>query len=349
MHIALLVPAPFDTISGGYIYDRRIVAGLRAAGHAVTVVELTGQYPLPDETAIAAAKAAWAALPDDATIVIDGLALPAFEGLTDELSARDVVGLIHHPTGLETGLQPATSVTLLATERAMFPRLARAIVTSPFTGAALTADFAVNPARVAVVVPGTEDAPRSTCSTDGVCRILSIGTLIPRKGHDILLRALARLFDLDWHLTIAGSPDRDPVHAHTLMALAEELDIARRVTFLGELDGEPLAALWREADLFALATHFEGYGMVIAEALKRGLPVAVTKGGAAGDLVTPEAGTVSPPGDVDQLSKALRRLVFDTALRADFAEAAWQIGQTLPDWTAQARAFAQALEGTTAA
>ncbi len=343
MRIALLVPAPFDTISGGYIYDRRIVAGLRAAGHVVVVVELAGRHPLPDEAAIATAQSAWAHLPEDATIVIDGLALPAFAGLADAFATRGVVGLIHHPTGLETGLDPVASTTLLATERAIFPRLPRIIVTSPFTGAALAADFAVDPSRITVVVPGTEDAPRSTGSTDGVCRILSIGTLIPRKGHDILLRALALLFDLDWRLTIAGSPDRDPAHAHTLLALVQELDIAQRVTFLGELSGEPLAELWQQADLFALATQFEGYGMVIAEALKRGLPVAVTKGGAAGDLVTPEAGTVSPPGDVVQLSKSLRRLIFDTALRTDFAEAAWRIGQTLPDWTAQVGSFAQAL------
>ena len=98
-----------------------------------------------------------------------------------------------------------------------------------------------------------------------------------------------------------------------------------------------------EADLFALATHWEGYGMAIAEALKRGVPVAVTAGGAAGKLVTPESGVVCPVGDHINLSKALRRLIFGTGLRREMAEAAWQVGQTLPDWQTQAREFAQAL------
>ena len=149
-------------------------------------------------------------------------------------------------------------------------------MTSEPTAERLAADFGVDRERIRVVVPGTDDAPRSAGSGGPTCRIISIGTLVPRKGHDLLLRALARLFDLDWQLTIVGSPERDPVHARTLAALAEELGIAQRVRFAGEVTDDALEALWREADLFALATHWEGYGMAIAEALKRGVPVAVT-------------------------------------------------------------------------
>jgi glycosyltransferase involved in cell wall biosynthesis len=281
-------------------------------------------------------------LPPDTTVVIDGLALPAFEGQADALAAAGAVGLIHHPTCLETGLDRAIADILRGIETAMFPRLRRAIVTSRYTADCLADDFSVDRARIREIVPGTEAAPRSRGLDDGICRVLSVGTLIPRKGHDILLRAMAKLFDLNWHLTIAGSPDRDPVHARSLVALTEELDIAQRVSFLGELSGAPLITLWQQADVFALATHFEGYGMVIAEALKRGLPVAVCNGGAAGQLVTPETGVVCPTGDVDQLSKALRRLIFDATLRRAMADAAWQAGQTLPDWPAQASAFAAA-------
>jgi glycosyltransferase involved in cell wall biosynthesis len=151
------------------------------------------------------------------------------------------------------------------------------------------------------------------------------------------------LFDLDWHLTIAGAVNRDPPHAQGLMALADELGIAPRVRFAGELVGEALETAWRAADLFALATHYEGYGMAIAEALKRGLPVVVTAGGAAGALITPGSGCVCPVGDRDQVSKSLRRLIFGHDLRRGMAEQAWQIGQTLPTWETQAALFASAL------
>jgi glycosyltransferase involved in cell wall biosynthesis len=342
MRAAFLVPGPLGTVSGGYAYDRRMIAGLRAAGHTVDVVELPGQYPLADDFAVNAAATVLDALPGEVTPVIDGLALPAFDGCTDTLSARRVVGLIHHPTALETGLAEADAARLRAIEQRLMPKLACVIVTSEPTAERLVADFGVERARISVVVPGTEDAARCTGSGGPTCQILAVGSLIPRKGHDVLMRALARLFDLDWHLTIAGGP-LDGVHAHSLQALAEELQIERRVRFAGVVVDDGLEKLWRGADLFALTTHYEGYGMVVAEALKRGLPVLVTAGGAAGALVSPQAGVVCQPGDVVTISKSLRRLIFDTDLRRDAAEAAWQIGRTLPGWDDQARAFAAAL------
>ena len=338
MRIALLVPGPISAISGGYGYDRRIVAELRAAGHAVDVHELGGHHPLPDDAARAAARAAWAAMAPDALPVIDGLGLPAFAGVID----RAAVGLIHHPTSMEAGFSADDAAALREIECRMFPALSGCIVTSETTAATLAADFGVAAERIASVVPGTEAAPRNAGSGGDTCRILSIGTLIPRKGHELLLRALARLFDLDWHLTIAGGAP-DPVHAASLRNLAEDLKIAQRVDFVGVATGEALEALWRGADVFALATEYEGYGMAIAEALKRGLPVAITKGGAAGALVPVEAGVVCEVGDLVTYSKALRRVVFDVELRAEMAQAAWEAGQTLPDWATQGREFAGAL------
>jgi glycosyltransferase involved in cell wall biosynthesis len=343
MHVSLIVPSPFDTVSGGYGYDRRIVAGLRALGHQVEVLELLGAFPLVDDFALDSACAAWDRLPPDTKPVIDGLALPAFRGLEDAISARGSVGLIHHPVSLETGLNDVDRAALADIERRLFQRLTRLIATSDTTAETVTTRFHIPSDQIRVVVPGTDDAPRCPGSDGPVCEILSIGTMIPRKGHDVLLRALARLFDLDWHLTIVGSPDRDPVHAHGLIALAEELKIAHRVRFAGELVGEALETAWRGADLFALATHYEGYGMVIAEALKRGLPIVVTAGGAAGALITPESGCVCPVGDRDQVSKSLRRLIFGRELRRDLAEQAWQVGQTLPSWNTQSALFASVL------
>lgn len=343
MRATILVPAPLSTVSGGYAYDRRMLAEWTKAGHHVAATELAGQHPLPDAQACAAAAQAWAMM--QGTPIIDGLALPAFAAHAPDFAGRCAIGLIHHPVSMEAGTPEPDAARLREIEKTLFPQLAHIIVTSETTAATLVAEFAVPAEKITTVIPGTDPAPRSpgTPNAGGpggpTCRIVALGSYTPRKGHPLLLRALARLFDLDWHLTIAGGAFNSP-HAHELQALAEQLKIAQRVTLLGPLQDEALEALWASADFFALATEYEGYGMAIAEALKRGLPCAITKGGAAGKLVPPTAGAVCEVGDVVTYSKALRRLIFDTDMRAQMAEAALAAGEALPSWEAQARLFA---------
>jgi glycosyltransferase involved in cell wall biosynthesis len=346
MTLALVVPAPFTAVSGGYAYDRRMVDGLRARGHAVRVIELPGRHPLPDA---AAEAAAWQTLADRApgeTLIIDGLALPAFAACAEALDGTGAIGLIHHPTPLEKGLSDAEAALLREKEATLLPRLAHLIATSGMTARQLAA-MGLAADRITVIEPGTEDAPRAAGSRAAGCAILAIGALVPRKGHDVLLRALGRLSDLAWQLTIVGAP-RDAVHAQGLAALAEELGIASRVTFAGEVDDHALAALWHEADVFALATWHEGYGMAVAEALKRGVPIAVTAGGAVADLAPLEAAILAPPGEWATLSRAMRRIIFDGELRRRMADHAFAAGQKLPGWEAQADAFAAVVAGARA-
>ncbi len=344
MRIAILVPGPLDAVSGGYGYDRRLVAGLRSLGHRAEAVELAGRHPLPDDAALASARAALGSLPPDAVPVVDGLGLPAFASLAEALAERRAVALVHHPTALETGLPEADRERLRATERDLFGRVARIVATSPLTARRLVEDFGADPARVGVVEPGTDPAPRAAGSAGPGVELLSVGALVPRKGHDVLLRALRGLVDLNWRLTIAGPENRDPVHARGLRALAEGLGVAGRVRFAGAVDAAELEALYAGADAFALATHWEGYGMAVAEALARGLPVAVTAGGAVAELAPAGAAVVSPPGDSVSLGKGLRRLIFDGDLRREMADAAWRAGQRLPRWEDRAAAFAAEIE-----
>ena len=339
MKIALFVPAPFDTISGGYLYDRRMVEGLRALGHGVRVIELAGTFPVADGTADAAVTEAWASLARDEVPVVDGLALPAFRPIARELAARNAVGLIHHPTSLEpNGPQEA----LAALERVVFAACGRLVATSRFTARALP-PLGAEPSRIGVVEPGTDAAPRAIGSGGPGARIVSVGSLIPRKGHDVLLQALARLTDLEWSLRIAGSP-ADAVHAAGLAALTEQLGLTARVTFLGPVTEGALEAEYAAADIFALATWFEGFGMAAAEAQARGLPLALCTGGAIADLVGPGAAILAAPGDFNSLSRGLRRPIFDPDLRAEMAEASWRAGQSLPRWEDRAARFVAELE-----
>lgn len=347
MAISLIVPTLPDAPAGGQAYNRRLIAALATLGQRVDVREIPGTHPTYTQAARDAAEALLARLPAEDRVVIDGLALPAFAGHLDALAARCVCGLIHHPHALEAGLPDRLRAEIRAAELTVLPRLSRIVATSQRVADKLIADFAVGGERIAVVAPGRDAVARSAGSGGPDCAILSIGALVPRKGHDVLLRALARLFDLDWHLRIVGSAARDAGHARRLENLAASLGIASRVRFVGAPDDAALEALWQSADLFALASHWEGFGMATAEALARGLPVAVTgsgpDGSAGGDLVAPETGVVVPPGDHDGMSKAMRRLIFSAELRQEMGEAAWRQSQDWPDWATQAQAFLIAL------
>ncbi len=313
MHIAFALPDRADTGGGGLAYATAMAAGMRALGHATQVIE--GRHPT------------WA---PGAVPVIDGLLLPHLLPRLDELVEAGAVALIHH-TLAAAGRDAAQRTAVASAMGTMLPRLRRVIATSQPVAARLMQEFGV--AKVDVVEPGADDLPRSVAA-GGTCRILSVGVLTPRKGHDVLLRALARLLDLDWSLTIAGVAGRDPEYAATLAAMIPELGLAGRVRLLSDPGDAALDALWRRAHLFALATRWEGYAAGVAEALRRGMPVVVTEGGGA--LVPADAGVVCALEDEPTLSKCLRRVLFDAALRADMAEAAWRAGQLLPSWTTQA-------------
>ncbi len=336
MRLAFLIPAPFSATSGGYLYDRRMVEAWRAAGHVVRVIELAGRHPLPDAPAEMAARAALGMLEPGELALVDGLGLPACA--PDQLRACRAVALIHHPTALEPGWTDAERLELERRERDRFAACQRLVATSALTARGLPGD-------AEVVEPGTDPAPRATGSGTAAPVILTVGSLVPRKGHDLLLRALASLVDLEWTLRIAG-PEADPVHANGLRALAEGLGIARRVAFLGEV--ADIGGEYARADVFALASWHEGYGMAAAEAMARGLPLAVTAGGALAEIVASPAAVIAPAGDWRSLGRGLRRVIFDAGLRAEMADASWQAGQRLPRWPGQAARLADILERSAA-
>jgi glycosyltransferase involved in cell wall biosynthesis len=336
--VHLLLPGPLEQRTGGYIYDRRIVLGLRALGREVVVHELSGRFPLVDEAARRSTRDALAALPPGGLPLIDGLAFAAAAALLERLP-RPFVALVHHPLALETGLSADEGDALAAAERRVLAAAARVIVTSPGTSADLAA-YDVDPARIGVVLPGTEPAPLARGSGGNEVALLCVASLTARKGHLVLLEALASVADLPWRLTCIGSPERDPATARAIMAAIEIHGLGSRVELVGEQSEAALQPYYDRADLFVLASHHEGYGMVLAEALARGLPIVATSAGAIPGTVPADAGLLVPPGDPQALAVALRRAIADPALRERLATGARAARAGLPNWQDAARAFA---------
>ena len=188
------------------------------------------------------------------------------------------------------------------------------------------------PEGVTVVEPGTDAAPEARGSGAGARQLLCVASLTPRKGHDTLFDALDGMLDLDWHLTCVGSAARDSAHASQLASRVAAPPLRDRVTLAGELAGPSLDAAYDAADLFVLPTHYEGYGMVVAEALAHALPVVSTATGAVPDLIGDEAGVLVPAGDAVALRSVLRTLMTDAARFAGLRAGARAARATLPSW-----------------
>ncbi|MDM0070368.1 glycosyltransferase family 4 protein [Variovorax sp. J31P207] len=341
---SFLVPGDLGTRTGGYGYDRRIIDGLRAAGWQVDVQSLGPGFPEPDASALALARRLIEALPDGTLAVVDGLGF----GVLPDLAAAHAkrlrwVALVHHPLSLETGLAPDRQRALFESERRALASARGVVVTGPATARALAA-FDVEAARITVVEPGTDPAPLARGSGAAAPALLCVASVTPRKGHALLVEALAGLRDRPWTLDCAGSLTMDPACAAALAAAIEARGLQDRVRLHGECDEAGLRALYQAADVFVLPSFHEGYGMALAEALAHGLPVISTLAGAIPDTVPSTAGLLVPPGEVDALRAALRRLLDEDGLRARLAEGAREARRGLPDWRSSAARFAVALD-----
>lgn len=342
---AFAVPGDLATPTGGYAYDRRMMAELRDLGWQVDLLDLGEDFPWPGEQTRAAALTQLLSVPAGRGIVVDGLALGGLPEAAARLGPRNpLLALVHHPLALEAGLSDKQADALRGSERAALSSVQGVVVTSAATARLVAADYGVPAERIAVARPGSDPAPLAHGSRDGVVRLLSVGAVVPRKGFDVLIAALATLTDLPWQLSIAGDRARDRDAAARLDAEIASHALEQRVTVLGTVTPQDLEKLYMQADAFALASHFEGYGMAYAEALAHGLPVIGTLGGAIPDTVPPDAGVLVPAGNIAALSGALRRVVGDAELRRRLSSGARAAALQLPTWRQSAEIFAHALE-----
>ena len=260
--VAFAVPGDLATPTGGYGYDRRLIAELRMLGWHVDVLSVGDGFPRPSAEQRAIALSRLVALPEDVPVVVDGLALGALPEEAERVTRRaTLIALVHHPLALETGLSRADVDKFFESERTALAASHSVIVTSSYTSERLSEDYDVPPESITVAPPGTDRGAPATGSTDGIVRLLSVGAVVPRKGFDVLIAALAPIADLPWRLTIAGDLTREPATAAKLQVDILEHKLADRVDLLGAVSPERVGTLYSSADIFVLASHFEGYGM----------------------------------------------------------------------------------------
>ena len=309
--------------SGGNLYDRRALDGLRALGWSVVEHEVGGDWPRPDLADLARLSLLLDGLPDGSTLLVDGLVASGAASVLPAASTRlSVVVLLHMPLGPG----PAEE-TVLASAAAV-------ITTSQWARAQVRSWYGLRHAYA--VRPGTDRAPLAAGSGTGTS-LLCVATVHPGKGHDLLLEALYRLGRRPWSLLCAGSLDVDPGHVTALQAQVYAQRWERRVTFAGPLVGPALRAAYDGADVVVLPSRGESFGMVVTEALAHGLPVVATRVGGVPEALGRAPGGAVPgllvaPDDPAALADGLARWIDERYLRDRLRRAAASRRPALPTW-----------------
>jgi glycosyltransferase involved in cell wall biosynthesis len=344
---AFAIPGDLALPTGGYAYDRHVLAHLPACGVDARHLPLPGSFPNPSDADLAETSRALLAEHWRTVLLIDGLAYGALPtGMAAGLAGR-VVALCHHPLALETGIDAARAAELKRLESAALGYAAAVIVTGAGTRDILVRDFGVEPGKITVAEPGVTRSARASETPFGQpLKLLAVGAISPRKGYDLLIAALAPIAGLPWTLTIAGAV----LDRATFAALEEqvkEAGLAGRVRFAGALEEARLDALYRDSDIFVMASHYEGYGMVLTEALARGLPIVTTRSGPGVDALPDAAAQKCAVGDAGDLTGSIAYLMGDASARRRHADAAWAAANALPHWRDTARRIADVIKSVT--
>ena len=332
--------------SGGNFYDRQLCRGLVSLGWTVHEHAVPGDWPRPDATALATLAGALERIPDDSVVLLDGLVASTAPAVLAPLAGRlRLVVLVHMPLGHRPA--PDAAAETRRRERTVLSVAAAVVTTSSWSRRRLLELYSLPADRVHVAPPAADAAePAAGTPTGG--KLLCVAALTFDKGHDLLLDALAALPDLSWHCVCVGSLDRDSTFAERVQRRALADGLGDRLSFPGPRTGADLGRSYAAADLLVLASRAETYGMVIIEALARGLPVITTEVGGVPEALGRGAdgtrpGLLVPPEDPAALGAALRAWLGDAELRERLRRAARERRESLPAWSTTTSAVARVL------
>jgi glycosyltransferase involved in cell wall biosynthesis len=336
--IYFAIPGDINSLTGGYAYDRRLSIELQVLGYKIRHLSLSNRFPIPDAQALVDAEAQLATLPDQAIVIIDGLAYGVMDAIAGRHSARlHIIALCHHPLMLEAGLSAQQTQQLFSSEQRALNAATAVIVTSAMTGTILTDQFGIPAEKITVALPGTDRHTFAPCAGNPPV-LLTLATLTRRKAHNVLIDALARNSHLEWTARFVGGLEFDPEWVALLKNKVTAYGLEQRILFIGPVTDS--ANEYSAADIFVLPSLFEGYGMAFAEALAFGLPIVAARAGAVPDVVPDTAGILVTPNDSTALAAALQTLLTNTALRRQLQTGAQAVATTLPGWSDTARIVA---------
>jgi glycosyltransferase involved in cell wall biosynthesis len=332
--------------SGGNAYDRHVSRGLDSLGFSVREHAVPGRWPRADPQALAALDGIVQRIPDGALVLIDGLiASTAPEVLVPLAERLRLVVLAHMPLGHRPADDAAEDIR--TRERAVLGAAAAVVTTSRWSRGRLLALYQLASDRVHVAEPGVDRAELAPGTAHGG-ELLCVAAVMFEKGHDVLVEALLSMSELSWRCLCVGSVERDPAFVEDLRRRVIAGGLRDRVSFAGSHAAFELDRSYAAADLMVLASRAETYGMVLTEALARGLPVIATEVGGVTEALGYGAdgmrpGLLVPPDDPSALATSLRTWLGDTNLRGRLRRLARERRNSLRGWSTTASVLAGVL------
>ena len=340
MRVAFVTVGDTGRLTGGYLYHARLFTGLRERGVEIEEIVPCGASPEAQQKAIPLLGSLLDARSFD-VVVVDALARVVCAPYIDRWrEERPVVAMVHELPGVAG---PEESEREKEYEKPLLR--ARRLICVSEHGRSILEDRGVPGERIRVVPPGHDrlaSAPEAERAGGGVLRVLCVAQWIPRKGILDLVRAWTLREWPGATLELVGETDADPGYARYVRSSISASPDAS-ITVRGALDDAALSAAYAAADLFALPSRYEGYGIVFAEALACGLPVVACDVGPVPALVGEEAAILVPPGDVGALSEALDRVLKNEDLRSRMSAAALIRARDLPGWDDTTSGFLEVL------
>jgi glycosyltransferase involved in cell wall biosynthesis len=353
LRIGLIIYGSLSTVSGGYLYDRKLVEYLRSRGDEVTVFSLPYRnytdHLLDNFSAGLLQRLRQAKLD---FLLQDELNHPSLFWLNRSLRSRyPLVSIVHHLRSSEA--RPAWQNAFYRLVEWLYLRSVGGYVFNSQTTKGVVERLARGKRPSVVAVPGGDQLGKTLAverieiraHREGPLRVLFVGNIIPRKGLHTLLAALGRLDPSRWRLTVIGSPDADPKYTARIMAQIAASQLDRNVVLVGPLNGSALLDQYANHQALVVPSSYEGYGIVYVEGMAFGLPAIATSAGAAGEVITSNVdGFLVRPGDTVGLAGCIQSLISDRELLAQMSLAARARYDRQPTWEQTARAIRSFLQ-----
>jgi glycosyltransferase involved in cell wall biosynthesis len=328
MKLYFIIPGNIHSLTGGYLYDMKMIRGLEEQGYDVPIIGI--DEPLTCLAAIEGyCRSQFIKLPPGTCVVIDSLVLGLLHKLVREFSDRlNIVGLIHLPVTYNI---LSYKMKLADYEINAMMDASSLIVTGRFM-VQLLGDAGIPSEKITIVEPGTERYPRKRTYKKLPTELLCISNYSAIKAQHVLVQALEKIRHMDWSLNLYGNMQRDERYVASLRSYILRKNLEGRILLHDTIPHDQISAAFLQSDLFILPSLFESFGMVLAESLAHGIPVVTTVAGNIPYTVPPAMGVFTERGNADHLAYALNELMLDEEKYASLYRAASDYHKQARSW-----------------